>query len=111
MVHTVDDMKVLKDCYCIVLRDDRHWRRSVKMLRNKDGMEWASALFHLHYVFRFNSKAISSAQAIQLSKIANLSTAIVRHGATLTVKTQGLLSYVQTFIENYDVRFGGLRLY
>lgn len=43
--------------------------------------------------------------AIKLSKIVNISTAIVRREATLTYTMQSLRSYGQAFEEHYAVRF------
>lgn len=72
-----DGMMMLKDGYRIVVLDDRHWRRFVKMLRKKR-MKSVLAPLRIRYASNINGKTILSAQVIKLTNIATISAAIVR---------------------------------
>lgn len=105
MVHTVDGIKLLRDGYCMLMKDDSHWRRSVRMLQNEEGVEWVLTSGCMSIAFRVDSKTVLSAQTIKLSKIANIFTANVGRKATSIDTMRSLLSYTQVIEENYIVRF------
>lgn len=64
----------------------------------------------MFYTYRADCKAISSAQAIRWSKISKLFTAIVPRKATFVRTMQSLLSYVEEFDEDYNVRSVDVRI-
>lgn len=63
----------------------------------------------MHYASRVDYKAIAPAQAIKLSKIANISTKLLRHYATYTDMIQSLMSFARAFNEDYGIRFDNVR--
>lgn len=58
----------------------------------------------MRYAFLVDSKPVSPAQAIKLSKQGNISAAIVRSKATFTDTMSGLLSYAQAYENDCCVR-------
>lgn len=77
VVHTFGSMEMLKDGFCIVVLVFCHWPLSVENLRDQDEMEWAAELRHMGYEFLVDRKPRWPAQAMELRKIANISTLIV----------------------------------
>lgn len=51
------------------------------------------------YTFRVDGKVVSPAQEIELSKIANISTAIVQCEMTFIQMMKSLLNYIRVFEE------------
>lgn len=80
------------------------------MIRDEDGLEWASEPKRVCYAFRVGGKPISPAQAVKLSKAANISTAVLRCKATFTDMMRSLLSYARATEENYGVRSVDVRI-
>lgn len=80
-------------------------RRSVEILSDKEGVGWAPDSLLLLYAFCVDDEAISPAQAIKLSKIANISIAILRREAKFTDIIDSLLSYERPFKEDHGARF------
>lgn len=66
----------------MVMLNGRHWGGSVKMVRDKYGVEWCSEPLHMRYAYLVDGNPISSAQEIKLSKIENILTATTRRKAT-----------------------------
>lgn len=83
-VRTVDHMKFLKDKYCVVMVDGGHLRCYSEMVKGIDGVEWATEPLFMRYTFQVYGKPMSLAQAIKLSNIGNISTAIVQREVTVT---------------------------
>lgn len=110
VVHSVEDRKLQKDGYCMFMLNGRHWRRSMEILRVEDSAECTFYLLRTRYVFCADGKSISPAQEIRLSKMANISMAIVRYKATFTDTSHSLLSYARACEENYSVRNIDIRL-
>lgn len=108
--HTVDDIKLLRDSYWMVMLDGHHRCHSIEMLQKKDGVECFAEPLHMHYGFRVGGKATSPAEGVNLRKITNLSTAIVQREPMFPDTMQSLLSYVQAFEENYGVHFLHMRI-
>lgn len=81
----------------MVMLDGRHLRRSENMLGDGERVEWAAELLCVRYAFRVDGNSISAAQAIIMSQLANISTAIVRRKATFMDTLHSLLSYALTF--------------
>lgn len=57
-MHFFGSMNVLIDGYRIVMLDGRHRRRSVKILCNGDGIEWALAPLCLRNAFHVDGKDV-----------------------------------------------------
>lgn len=87
--------KLLDDRYYDIMLDGNHRRHYVKMLRDKNAVEWTSESLRLHRAIRADDQPLSPAQEIKLSKIANISTAIVGGKAKKADPMQGSLSYVR----------------
>lgn len=85
--------------------DGRYQCRYVTMLREKDGIEWATKPLRMWYAFRVEGKRISQALANKLSKIFNISAVIERLEATHKDSMEILLIYARSFDEDYGVRF------
>lgn len=71
-------------------------------------MKWSVESIKTRYEFSANGKSNSLPQTINLSRIGNILTEIVRRGPKFTYMMQSLLSYAQVFEEVYDVRFIGV---
>lgn len=104
--------KLLKAVYCTVMLDAGKRHRSVKMVSDVDEVSWAADPLRIHYKFWLDSSAILPSQPINLRKIVNISSAIMRREATFKVTMQSLLSYDWAFEEEYGARFVGVhRIY
>lgn len=75
--HNVDGRRFLKDCCGMFMLDAGHRWRSVKMLLDEDGLDFASEPLCMRYTLRVDNNLVSPAQTIRPSKIANLSIEIV----------------------------------
>lgn len=109
-MHNLNGRKWLEDSYCIVMLYGCHRPRSVEILRDGEGVEWASEPLCICYVFYIDGKHISPAQTIEHSKIANISRATVRREARFTGTMQSRLNYEQAFEEEYGVSFVDVRM-
>lgn len=78
------------------------------MMRQEDGVSWAVESLHMHYKLFIFSKDILFTQRRNLSKIANIPTAIAWREEPFTVAKQSFMSYVWASREDYAVRFGGV---
>lgn len=61
----------------MAMLDGSHRCHSAEILRDEDAAEWAAKSLRMPYAFRVDCKPISLAQAIELIKMENISTAIV----------------------------------
>lgn len=109
-VQNADSTDFVKDGYRMVVPDDRHLRRYVKILQNEDYVRWTLALLCIHYALCFYCNGIFPAQGIKLSNIRNNFTAIVRHNATFANTMQSLLSYARAFEADYSDYFVNVRI-
>lgn len=96
-VHHIHGERVLKEHYFKVMLDGLHQCRSVELVRGEHHMAWAAKLFFMQYAFCIDGKPINPAQEIKLSKIVNISTAIVRCETSFTDTMQSVLNYVPAF--------------
>lgn len=64
----------------------------------------------MHYAVPLASKAISSAQTVDLRKIASISTIFMQHEATFTNSVKDLLSYSRAVYKLYIVQFSNILL-
>lgn len=92
-VKIFDGMKLLKDCYHMVMLDGRQRCPSVEILRRQDGVEWAMDVLHMCNATPVDGQLIPATQTILLSRAANISTANVECEVTFTYTTQSLLSF------------------
>lgn len=90
--------------------DGHHRPRSVDILRGKVGVQWPAEPLRMRCAIRVDGKPISLAEVIQLSKIAIVSTAVVRRQVIFSNILQRLLSYFQASEESYGIRFGDVRI-
>lgn len=102
---TVDVMQVQKDGYFMVPLNGRQSHRSVKSVQNKNRSDFAPVPLSMRYAICADGKTILLAQAFRLSKIASISTVIVRRKTMFTDTMQILLSYARAVEEDYGVRF------
>lgn len=77
-VHHVDGKKVLKEDCRMVMLDGHHRRLLMKTVKDEDHLMWTAGPLLMQCAFYLDRKLITPAQAINLSKIVNISTAIVR---------------------------------
>lgn len=77
VVQNVDDMKLPKDGYSMIILSWCHQRQSVEILRVEHGTKCAVKPFCKRYMFPADRKPIKPAQSIELTKTANISTATV----------------------------------
>lgn len=82
VVHHDNGRKELKDDCPMVMVDSRHRRSSVKHVRNADHLEWSAEPFPMAYLLCIDWRSIAPPQAVKLSKIKNLSTAIIRRATS-----------------------------
>lgn len=80
--------------------NERHRSHSVEILTDESGMGWAADSLCMHNAFQVDCKVISPSQAVKLSKIANIFTAIVRRKAIFADYMQRLLGYARSFQED-----------
>lgn len=109
-VHNVNDTKLLEDIYCMYMLDGRHWRCLAKFLGDENSLKWAFQPLRIRYKLRADREPIASAQALELRKNFNISSAIERPKATFTDTMQSNLSYVWAFQENNSVLIVDLRI-
>lgn len=72
-------------------------------------MEWATEPLRMRYACLVDRKLFSTAQSIELSKIAHIFSAIVWHEATFTDTMQRLQSYVPALKEGNYARYVNVR--
>lgn len=105
-VHQVDGKKVLKQDYRTVILDGHYRRCSVRLAKDHDHLIWSVEPFCMRYASLIDWKPITLAQAIKpitlaqainMSKISNVSTAIVRHERSFTDIVQNVLYYTRSF--------------
>lgn len=87
-----------------------HRCRPVEMLQKIDEREQALAALCMRYALDFDSKVISLGQTVKLSKIANISTAIVRCNTTFTDMMLILLRYMRASVKDFGLHFVGVRI-
>lgn len=80
-----------------------HRRHSIEMLTDEDGVEKAANLLSMRDALQVDGKQIFAPQEIELSKIADASTAIMRLKAAFTEAMKNLLSYERASQEKYSV--------
>lgn len=100
----INGAKLLKDGYCIVSLDARHWRRSVKMHRLEDDVEYATQPMHVPYAVSVDGKSISQAQAIKDRKLLTSLLRLCDSKAMSKFLIKSPLSYEQAFEEDYGIR-------
>lgn len=109
-VHHVDDKKVFEDDCRIIMLYGRHRKFSIVLIRDEDQLEWAAEPLSMRYTFRIDGNSINRAASIKLKKIADISTAILRHETGLTDTINSVLSYAQAFEDDDEVSFVNARV-
>lgn len=77
--HKRGSIRLMKNRYCIAIVDHNHRLNSVKMIGDKDDVEWAVEQLCLLYVSRVDRKPTSPAPEIKQIKVANILGVTVRH--------------------------------
>lgn len=83
-LQNVDEKKMLKVDYFLVLLDNQHWRRSVEPLGDRDRVGWAVDWICMEYAFLLDYKAYLLAPPVELVENANVFTVILQRKATFT---------------------------
>lgn len=73
-------------------------------------MKWAAELLHMRYAFHTDGKHIILGRTIEQSKVANISTAIIRRETSFTDTIQSRFNYVRVFEEKHPVSFVNARV-
>lgn len=94
----------------MVTLSGRHQRRSLKLFKNEDYLQWAVKPCFIRYAFRIDGKSIFLAPVTKMSRIAKISTVFVRRKPGFTNTIQSVLSYAQAFEQNFRMSFVDARV-
>lgn len=109
-VQSFDGRRLPKIRYCMFILDGRYRCCSVELLRDNNGMQYATEPMRMRCALRADRKATLQALEIKLNLIANISTAFRRRKATFTGTIQSLLSYARALGEHCGVGFDNVRI-
>lgn len=104
-VDNIDGKRVLKDDCRTVTLDGIHGRHLVDLVWNKNYLALVEKPLRMRYSIRIDMKPITSAQAIKLSNIANISAVVIRCGRSFIVTIQIFHSYARPFEGDCAVSF------
>lgn len=105
VAHQVDSKKVLKDDCPMFMLDGHYQCRIVGMIMDKDRLVFVLEPLSMQYPSHIDRRPRIPSQGIQLSTMANISTATIRHGTNFKDSTYSVLNFVWAFEEYYAMRF------
>lgn len=89
--------QVLKQQFRIVLDAGSHHHQSILSLHNDDGSQWTQEHIGNWHKIRRDGRVITSAEAIKLSRVTNLTSALVRYNAFISNLLEGMVRYAHAF--------------
>lgn len=96
-MQNIQRIKLLKEEYCKAGLNRWELRSSLQIRSDGKLRRWVADPLRMRYAFWVDGKAILKTQAIKLSKIGNIFTAIVRNETGFRNAIQGVVNYARAF--------------